>query len=216
MSTRVIVVDAYAAARTGLTTLLDAEHDIEVVGEAASPERAIFLARSLDPEVVVMDVDRTGLEAIRHVLEQNRTARIIVLSMQDDPRSARDAIDSGASGYVRKQAVAELGAAIREVAGGGRHVDPALGARVIEAELEERRRAAADPLTEREREVLRLLALGYTNQEVAQALVVSVRTIETHRAHIMQKLGLSTRADLVRYALGHGVLDADRTENALG
>jgi two-component system, NarL family, response regulator NreC len=132
--------------------------------------------------------------------------------MQDDPRYVREAFAAGASGYVLKEAAdAEVVAAIREVARGGRYVHPTLGARLVQAEAEERRRAEEDPLSDRERGVLRLLALGHTNQEIASLLYISVRTAETHRAHIMQKLRLSNRAELVRYALAEGLL-ADASE----
>jgi two-component system response regulator NreC len=128
--------------------------------------------------------------------------------MQDDPRYVREAFAAGASGYLLKEAAdAELVAALREVAGGSHYVHPALGARMAAADAAQQAKAASDPLSEREREVLRLLALGHTNQEIAKMLFISVRTAETHRAHIMQKLRLSTRAELVRYALQHGLLD---------
>jgi two-component system, NarL family, response regulator NreC len=131
--------------------------------------------------------------------------------MQDDPRYVREAFSAGASGYVLKEAAdAEVVDAVREVANGGRYVHPALGARLVAAEAEERAQAEQDPLSDREREVLRLLALGHTNQEIAKMLYLSVRTVETHRAHIMQKLRLSTRAELVRYAIDHGLLDETR------
>jgi DNA-binding NarL/FixJ family response regulator len=130
--------------------------------------------------------------------------------MQDDPSYVREAFAAGASGYVLKEAAdAELVAAVREVAGGGSYVNPELGARLVAADVKARADAEADPLTEREREVLRLLALGHTNQEISKLIYVSVRTAETHRAHIMQKLRLETRAELVRYALAHGLLDAE-------
>src|SRR5213082_80710 len=128
--------------------------------------------------------------------------------MQDDPQYVRQAFAAGASGYVLKEAAdTEVVAAIREVARGGRYVNPELGARMIAADAEAARRAEEDPLSEREREVLRLLALGHTNQEIAKQLFISVRTAETHRAHIMQKLALETRAELVRYAIAHGMMD---------
>jgi two-component system, NarL family, response regulator NreC len=134
---------------------------------------------------------------------------VLVLSMQDDPHYVRQAFAAGASGYVLKEAAdSEVVSAIREVARGGRYVNPELGARLVAAEVDERRREEDDPLSEREREVLRLLALGHTNQEIAKMLYISVRTAETHRAHIMQKLGLQTRAELVRYAIERGLLDA--------
>jgi DNA-binding NarL/FixJ family response regulator len=133
---------------------------------------------------------------------------VLVLSMQDDPRYVRQAFDAGASGYVLKEAAdTEVVDAVRAVARGEQYVHPALGARLVAADAAERRRAAEDPLSEREREVLRLLALGHTNQEIAASLYISVRTAETHRAHIMQKLGLASRADLVRYALDNGLIE---------
>src|SRR5205823_5866094 len=134
--------------------------------------------------------------------------KVLVLSMQDDPRYVREAFAAGASGYVLKEAAdAEVVAAVQEVARGGRYVNPELGARLIEADAAAERRAEEDPLSEREREVLRLLALGHTNQEIAKQLYISVRTAETHRAHIMQKLRLGSRAELVRYAISQGLLE---------
>jgi DNA-binding NarL/FixJ family response regulator len=135
-------------------------------------------------------------------------AKVLVLSMQDDPRYVREAFDAGASGYVLKEAAdTEVVSAVRAVAAGERYLDPALGARLVAAESDERRRVETDPLTDREREVLRLLALGHTNQEIAKMLFISVRTAETHRAHVMQKLRLSSRAELVRHALREGLLE---------
>jgi two-component system, NarL family, response regulator NreC len=134
--------------------------------------------------------------------------KILVLSMQDDLRYVREAFAAGASGYVLKEAADnELVTAVREVAGGGRYVDPALGARIAVADADAARAAEQDPVSDREREVLRLLALGHTNQEIAKTLFISVRTAETHRAHIMQKLRISTRAELVRYAIQRGLLE---------
>ena len=149
----------------------------------------------------------SGIEAIPKLLEASPATKILVLSMQDDPRYVRDAFAAGASGYVLKEAAdSEVVAAIQQVAAGGSYVNPALGARLVTADAQERAEAEADPLSEREHEVLRLLALGHTNQEIAKTLYISVRTAETHRAHIMQKLRLATRAELVRYALAHGLL----------
>ena len=211
MSIRVLVVDDHAVVRSGLRLLLDAEEDLDVVGEAGSAREAIFEARTTMPDVILLDVvmpDQSGLEAIPTLLHEHPDTKILVLSMQDDPRYVREAFGAGARGYVLKEAAdAEVVAAIREVAGGGRYVHPVLGARLVEAETAEARRAAEDPLSDREREVLRLLALGHTNQEISTQLYISVRTAETHRAHIMQKLRLSSRAELVRYALDQGVLD---------
>jgi two-component system, NarL family, response regulator NreC len=209
--TRVLIVDDHAVVRSGLKLVLDADEEIEPVGEAGTARDAIFEARSLKPDVILLDVvmpDQSGLDIIPTLLHENPDTKILVLSMQDDPRYVREAFDAGASGYVLKEAAdSEVVAAVREVAGGGRYVDPELGARLVAAESAERKRAEEDPLSDREGEVLRLLALGHTNQEIAKQLYISVRTAETHRAHIMQKLRLSSRAELVRYALDRGLLD---------
>ncbi len=207
---RVLIVDDHAVVRAGLRLLLEAEAGIEVVGEAGDAQEALAASRSLEPEVVLMDVvlpGPSGVEATRELLAERPQAKVLVLSMQDDPGYVRQAFEAGASGYVLKEAVdAEVVAAVREVAGGGRYLDPSLGARLAAAEARERVRAERDPLSEREHEVLRLLALGHTNQEIARMLAISVRTAETHRAHIMQKLRLESRAQLVRYALEEGLL----------
>ena len=208
---RVVVVDDHAVVRSGLRLLLDQEPDIEVAGEAENARRAVFEAIENKPDVVLLDIvmpDQSGIEAIQPLRDAVPGVKVLVLSMQDDPSYVREAFAAGANGYVLKEAAdAELVDAVRQVAGGGSYVHPTLGARLIAAEAEERRRAEEDPLSEREREILRLLALGHTNQEIAQMLYISVRTAEAHRAHIMRKLRLSTRAELVRYALQHGLLE---------
>jgi len=209
--TRVLIVDDHAVVRSGLRLLLDKEEDIEVVGEAGSADEAVRAARQHQPDVILLDVvmpGRSGIEAAPALREAAPETKLLVLSMQDDPSYVREAFSAGAMGYVLKEAAdTEVVAAVREVAGGGRYVHPALGARLAAAEAEARARADSDPLSEREREVLRLLALGHTNQEIAKMLYISVRTAETHRAHIMQKLRLSTRAELVRHALESGLLE---------
>jgi DNA-binding NarL/FixJ family response regulator len=209
---RVLVVDDHAVVRSGLRLVLDAAEGVETVGEAGSAEDGIRAARELEPDVVLMDVimpGMSGLEATPPLLLASPGSKVLVLSMQDDPRYVREAFAAGASGYILKEAAdADVVEAVREVAGGGRYVHPTLGARLATAEAEANARAEADPLSEREREVLRLLALGHTNQEIAKMLFISVRTAETHRAHIMQKLRLATRADLVRYALSQGLLES--------
>jgi two-component system response regulator NreC len=207
---RIVIVDDHAVVRSGLKLLLDAQEDLEVVGEAGDARTAVFEARARKPDVILMDVvmpTGSGIEATPAVLKEAPEAKVLILSMQDDPAYVREAFAAGASGYVLKEAAdAELVAAVREVAAGQRYVHPALGARLVAAEADERARAEEDPLSEREHEILRLLALGHTNQEIASQLYLSVRTVETHRAHIMQKLRISTRAELVRYALERGVL----------
>ena len=213
MSIRVLIVDDHAVVRSGLRRVLDAETDIETVGEAPTAERAVFEAIENTPDVVLLDVmmpGKTGIEGMPALLRAVPNVKVLVLSMQDDPRYVREAFDAGASGYVLKEAAdTEVVGAIRAVAAGERYVHPSLGAKLVAAESAERRRAEQDPLSEREREVLQLLALGHTNQEIAKQLFISVRTAETHRAHIMQKLHLHSRAELVRYALAEGLLEPE-------
>jgi two-component system, NarL family, response regulator NreC len=207
---RIVVVDDHAVVRSGLRLLLEAEDDMEVVGEAGTTHAAVFEVRAQKPDVILLDVvmpGESGIEATPKLLHEAPDAKVLVLSMQDDPRYVREAFAAGASGYVLKEAVdAEVVSAVREVAGGASYVHPALGARMVAADAEARAAADADPLSEREHEVLKLLALGHTNQEIAQKLYISVRTAETHRAHIMRKLNLATRAELVRYAIEHDQL----------
>ena len=213
MTVRVLIVDDHAVVRSGLRLLLEAEEDIDPIGEAGSAQEAVFQARALKPDVILLDVvmpERTGLDVLPQLMHENPDVKVLILSMQDEPRYVREAFAGGASGYVLKEAAdTEVVAAVREVAAGGRYVNPELGARLVAAETEAAKAADADPLSEREHDVLRLLALGYTNQEIAKQLYISVRTAETHRAHIMQKLRLQTRADLVAYALERGLLEAE-------
>ena len=208
---RILIVDDHAVVRSGIRLLLAQEDDLEPVGEAGSGREAVFQARALKPDVILMDVvmpDQTGLEVLPTLLHEHPETKVLLLSMQDDPRYVREAFAAGASGYVLKEAAdTEVVAAVREVARGGRYVNPELGARLMVAEAAAERQAEQDPLSEREREVLRLLALGHTNQEIAKQLYISVRTAETHRAHIMQKLRLTSRAELVSYAIGQGLLE---------
>lgn len=204
-------MDDHAVVRSGLRMLIDAEDGFETVAEAGNTRDAIFEVRKHKPDIVLMDVvlpDRSGIEATPDVLKEAPDARVLVLSMEDDPSYVREAFAAGAYGYVLKEAAdSELVEALKQVAAGERYVHPALGARMAVAEAEASARAEEDPLSDREREVLRLLALGHTNQEIAKTLFISVRTAETHRAHIMQKLRLTTRAELVRYALAQGLLE---------
>jgi two-component system response regulator NreC len=210
---RVLIVVDHAVVRSGLRKVLESEPDIEVVGEAGDAKHAVFETRAQKPDVILMDVvmpGKSGIEATPEVLEDAPEAKVLILSMQDDPNYVREAFAAGAAGYILKEAAdTDVVAAVREVASGGRYVHPTLGARMVAADAEERKQAENDPLSDRERDVLRLLALGHTNQEISEKLFVSVRTAETHRAHIMQKLRLSTRAELVRYALEQGLLEID-------
>ena len=213
---RLLIIDDHQLVRSGLRRLLEGEGDLTVEDEAGTAYDAVRLARLHKPDVILLDVvmpDGSGLDAIPEIREAAPDAKIVTLSMQDDPSYVRQAFASGANGYVLKEAADdELLAAVREVAAGGNYVDPQLGARLAAADATAAADAAADPLSDREHEVLRLLALGHTNQEIAQMLFLSVRTAETHRARIMQKLRISTRAELVRYAIDHGVLAEDGAE----
>ena len=211
---RVLLCDDHALVRSGLRRLIESEPRFEVVGEAADAEEALAFVEHQHPDVLLLDIvmpGRSGIEAIPDLIAASPETRILVLSMQDDPSYVRQAFSAGANGYLLKEAAdAELVQAIQDVAAGHRYVHPALGARLAAAEANGYDGAVADPLSDREREVLRLLALGHTNQEIAKQLFISVRTAETHRARIMQKLRLSSRAELVRYALATGVLELDR------
>jgi two-component system, NarL family, response regulator NreC len=207
---RVLVCDDHTLLRSGLRRLLEAEGGFEIAAEAADADEAVERAAETQPDVLLLDIvmpGRSGVDAMPDLLAAAPEAKVLMLSMQDDPTYVRRAFAAGASGYVLKEAADdELVQALREVAAGRRYVHPLLGARLAQAEALDGGHARADPLSEREREVLRLLALGHTNQEIATILFISVRTAETHRAHIMRKLGLSTRAEIVRHALATGQL----------
>ena len=198
--------------RAGLRWLLDGDARLSVVGEASTARDAVIEARALQPDVVVLDVHLAGdgISVIPALQHEQPQLRILVFSADSDPALLRAAFAAGASGYIVKDAAeGELRTAIHEIAGGGRYVHPSLGAQLVAAEEEEAAaKSQASPLSPREREVLRLLALGHTNQEIARTLAISVRTVETHRTRIMRKLGAETRADLVGYALAEGLIQA--------
>jgi two-component system response regulator NreC len=207
---RIVLADDHAVVRSGLRLLLDAEEGFEVVAEAGDVDAALRSVLGYKPHVLVLDLNmpgqRTSLEMIPSVAEASDATRVVVLTMQEDPEFARQALRAGALGYVLKEAAdAELVEAVRRAALGETYLNPRLGAALAAAPP-----APSGPpgdLTEREVEVLRLIALGHTNAEIAEQLYLSVRTVESHRAHIQQKLRCSTRAELVRYALDHGLLD---------
>jgi two-component system response regulator NreC len=209
---RVLICDDHGLVRSGLRLLLEAEADIEVVEEAGSAAEVVRMARMEKPDLVLLDLVMPGiggLEAMPRIRAAAPDAKILVLSMEDDVSYIRGAFAAGAGGYLLKDvADADLVTAVREVAAGRRYLHPALGAQFASGG-DSTTANDTDPLSDREREVLHLLALGNTNQEIAEMLYISVRTAETHRAHIMQKLSLTTRAELVRYAINTGVLDED-------
>jgi DNA-binding NarL/FixJ family response regulator len=203
---RVLVTDDHSILRTGITALLEREPDITVVGEASSADQAVSRARSLQPDVILLDAvmpRKSGFDALPKLREVAPEARVLMLSMQTKPSAIRQALLAGAAGYLAKHATdTDLLDAIRRVARGARYVDPELGGDLVVSDAA----ALTEEISERERDVLFLLALGYTNQEISSMLYISVRTVETHRAHIMQKLQLNTRAELVLYALANGLI----------
>ena len=205
----IVLADDHAVVRSGLRMVLDREADFEVVSEAGDAEAALRTVLGHKPSVLVLDLNMPGevtsLDAIPRVAEVSPETRVVVLTMQEDPEFARQALRAGAAAYVLKEAADdELVEAVRRVAAGGTYLNPSLGVRLAAAPSQPA--GPPDDLTEREVEVLRLIALGHTNTEIADQLYLSVRTIESHRAHIQQKLGRTTRAELVRYALDHGFL----------
>lgn len=212
---RVLIADDHAVLRAGLRMLLDAEADIEVIGDAGDGAEALAQVQKLVPDVALLDITMPGmggLEALRKIREGSTHTRVLILTMHDDEGYLRDALRAGAAGYVLKQAAdTELISAIRAVHDGGTYLHPAhtrlLLEGMIDREKAESLRNSASPLSAREEEVLRLVALGHTNQQVADTLYLSVKTVETYRARLMAKLGLQTRADLVRYAMQKGLLD---------
>jgi DNA-binding NarL/FixJ family response regulator len=205
---RVLIVDDHDLLRSSLRVRLELEHDLTPVGEAATAQQAVQRARALQPDLVLLDLllpRVSGYQAIPDILQAAPACRILVVSSQTSPTSVRQAISAGAHGYVAKRASdVEVLDAARRIAEGERYLDPALGAQLVVAD----EIAALDPLSARERDVLHLLALGYTNQEIGVKLFISVRTVDTHRAHIMRKLQLETRAELVLFALAHGLIGA--------
>jgi DNA-binding NarL/FixJ family response regulator len=202
----VLLVDDHELFRAGLRSRLETESDITPVGEAGTAEQGVMKARSLRPDLVLLDLllpRKSGCAAIPELTKASPETKVLVVSSQTAPSSVRQAMRAGAAGYIAKRASdGELVRAIRRVAAGERYVDPDLGASLVVADGS----PALDPLSERERDVLHLLALGYTNQEIGKKLFISVRTVDTHRAHIMRKLRLETRAELVLFALANGLI----------
>jgi two-component system response regulator NreC len=207
---KVVIADDHAVVRSGLRMLLDAEDDLEVVAEAGTVPDAMLKIRAHRPTVAVLDLNMPGgsiLEAIPQLRESTPETAIVILTMQDDPAFARQALQSGALGFVLKEAAdEELLEAVRLAVRGETYLNPRLGARLAAAPPEPT--GPPDDLSARELDVLRLIALGHTNAEIGKQLYLSVRTVETHRSHIQQKTRRSTRAELVRYALEHGLIDA--------
>ncbi len=210
---RIVLADDHGVVRAGLRMLLDNESDFEVVAEASDVDGALRYVRGHHARVLVLDLNMPGgssLEAIPTIREESPDTQIVVLTMQKEPAFAREALSAGALGYVLKEAADdELVEAVRRAAVGESYLNPKLGARMASEPS-----GPPDDLSSREVDVLRLIALGHTNAEIGEQLYLSVRTVETHRSHIQQKLRLSSRAELVAYALDRGLISADRERTA--
>jgi two-component system response regulator NreC len=212
---RVVVADDHPVVRTGLRTVLAGQTDLEVVGEAADGEEVMKRAAELRPDIVLLDLNMPkggGVGCVRRLREAGTGARVLVLSMHDDPAVVRETLQAGASGYLVKQAVdTELVLALRAVKRGEIYLHSSLTHALIE-DAQGRLPAGAegqsryDLLSKREKEVFQWLVRGYTNQQIADRLSLSPKTIETHRAHLLEKLALRSRAELVQFALDHGLL----------
>jgi two-component system response regulator NreC len=220
---RVLIADDHAILRAGLKMLINAQPDMEVVSEAPDGDRAVQAARDTTPHVVLMDLTMPGsggMGALEEIARCCPDTRVLVLSMHDDPAYLRAVLAAGASGYVLKRALdTELLAAIRAVHRGGVFVDPSLAHVFVEDALHKSRRRrparqSLNILSERERQVLGLVAEGYGTQEIANQMLVSVKTVETYRARIAEKLGLRTRSEIVRFAVQMGMLTSDTLASA--
>lgn len=213
---RIALCDDHGVVRSGLRRILEAEPDLEVVAEAGTADEAVIVARDTQPDVFVMDVGlpgRSGLDAIPEVCTVSPRTKVLVLTVHDDIAYLRRAFAAGAAGYLLKEAAdIELVLAVRQTAAGKQYVHPTLGAALLAPDAATVRPAGpGGELSEREVEILGLIANGLTNAEIAERLFVSVRTVETHRAHIHQKLDVRTRAELVRIAREAGILETDES-----
>jgi DNA-binding NarL/FixJ family response regulator len=213
MVIRILIADDHGVLRAGLRALLKAEPELEVVGEAADGAEALRLAGALQPDIVLMDIsmpDCGGIEATRRLTELLPDVRVLILTVHDDKSMVQEAIQAGAAGYILKRAAeSELVNAIQAVSRGDMYVHLPM-ARALQAEaiaMPASDRVAAEALTPREIEVLRLIARGHTNRQIANLLTLSVRTVESHRANLMDKLAMHSRVELVRYAAQHGLLE---------
>ena len=213
MSDRLITIllaDDHNIVRQGLKLILGAHADLKVVGEAANGKEAVDLAQQLKPDVILMDVampEINGIEATKRIVQANPRARVLVLSMHKEAVYVREILRAGARGYILKDAIdTELLSAVRSVAGGDGYVSPAISGTLLD-DHNQRSNDPADTLSVREREVLKLIAEGKTNKDVATHLNLSVYTVDSHRGKIMEKLNLHSTGELVRFALKHGLAD---------
>lgn len=218
MDIRVLLVDDHAVVRSGLQLLIDAQTDMSVVGEAADGLEAVARALELKPDVVLMDLSmpggRDGLHTTAELTASQPETKVLILTMHDDDQYLFRALKAGASGYILKSSPGvELVKAIRQVHQGQAYLHPSAAKKVIQGYLQTTATSGAasedtyELLSDREKEIFGLVAKGYTNKEVADMLTISAKTVENHKAHIMDKLGLSTRRDLMRFAVKRGLLD---------
>jgi two-component system response regulator NreC len=214
MAIRVLIADDHGVLRAGLRALLNAEPDLEVVGEAADGDEAMQLARTLQPDVVLMDIHMPGcggIEATRRLKVLHPDVLVLILTVHEERSLLQEAIRAGAAGYIIKRAVeSELINAVHAVSRGDLYVHPAMTRALLDGKTAPRidDDLVVEELTPREIEVLRLIAQGHTNRQIADILTISVRTVESHRANLMVKLNLHSRVELVRYAMEHGLLQA--------
>ena len=214
--TRLLLVDDHAVVRSGLKMLLSGHEEMEIVGEAGSAAEAMLEAERTNPDVILMDIglpDKTGIEATRDIKKKFPDVKIVALTIHEDEEYFFQMLDAGASGYVPKRAAPdELITAIRAVAAGEVYLYPSMAKLLVRDYLNAERPAEEklnlDGLTDREREVLTHLAEGAGNDEIAEALVISPKTVERHRENIMRKLNLHSRSELVRYAIRKGIIKA--------
>ncbi len=201
----IVLADDHTVVRSALRMLLEAEQDIEVVAEAGTAEDALRYVRGHRPTVLILDLDMPGrpsLEVVPEIIEASPETGVVILTMRSEPEFARQALQAGVKGYVLKEAAdAELVQAVRSASAGETYLQPALGVKLATASEDQ-----AGGLSDREMGILELIALGHTNAEIADRLFLSIRTVESHRANIQSKLDLGSRAELVRYALDHGII----------
>ena len=214
MTIRILLADDHGILRAGLRSLLNAESDLTVIGEAENGRQALYMTREMEPDLILMDIsmpEMGGIDALKQINETLPSVKVLMLTVHEDEGLLKKAIQAGASGYVVKRAVeSELITAIRTIMQGDIYIHPSMTKILIRDLVEApkaRKQSSDNTLTQREIDVLRLIARGYTNKQIAQKLIISARTVEGHRANIMNKLDLHSRVELVEYAENHNLLD---------
>lgn len=209
---KIVLADDHVVLRSGLKLMLNAQKDMEVIGETGDGEATLELLADLQPDVLLLDISMPGLDGLgvlNRMQAEFPKIRVLVLTMHDDEEYVKKVLSQGAKGYILKRAAdVELLEAIRSVYRGEIYVDRALTDILVRQAFPERfaPKQESEPLTDREKEILQLVAMGYTNKQIAERLVISIKTVESHKAHVKEKLDLKGRAELVRYAVEHGLL----------